>query len=61
MKYTQYFLVTREREDRKGIELKWIEYVYNNPVSEEIQTDGRIKRWAYINEMQNIYALLFIR
>jgi hypothetical protein len=61
MKYTQYFLVTREREDRKDIELKWIEYVYNNPVSEEIQTDGRIKRWAYINEMQNIYALLFIR
>jgi hypothetical protein len=59
MKYTQYFLVTREREDRKDIELKWIEYVYNNPVSEEIQTDGRIKRWAYINEMQNIYALLF--
>jgi hypothetical protein len=59
MKYTQYFLATREREDRKDIELKWIEYVYNNPVSEEIQTDGRIKRWAYINEMQNIYALLF--
>jgi len=59
MKYTQYFLVTREREDRKDIELKWIEYVYNNPVSEEIQIDGRIKCWAYINEMQNIYALLF--
>ena len=60
MKYTQYFLVTREREDRKDIELKWIEYVYNNPVSEEIQTDGRIKRWAYINEMQKYLRIIIL-
>jgi hypothetical protein len=60
MKYTQYFLATREREDRKDIELKWIEYVYNNPVSEEIQTDGRIKRWAYINEMQKYLRIIIL-
>ena len=60
MKYTQYFLVTREREDRKDIELEWIEYVFNNPVSELVQTDGRIKRWAYIDEMQKYLRIVIL-
>lgn len=60
MKYTQYFLATREREDRKDIELKWIEYVFNNPIFEEIQTDGRIKRWAYIEEVQKYLRIIIL-
>jgi hypothetical protein len=35
MKFTQYFLYTHQREDRKGIELKWIEEVVANPIKEE--------------------------
>mgnify|MGYP007011827455 CR=1 FL=1 len=50
MKFTQCFLVTRERNDRKRIELKWIEYVFNEPLYEAVQADGRIKRWANIKE-----------
>ncbi|MBD2654438.1 hypothetical protein H6G45_13290 [Synechocystis sp. FACHB-383] len=52
MKFTQYFLATRQRPDRLIIHLEWIEYAVNNPLKEEIQTDGRIKLWASIPEME---------
>lgn len=39
--------------------MDWIEYVFNNPESEEVQNDGRIRRWAKIDEVINIYELLF--
>jgi hypothetical protein len=42
MKFTQYFLFTRERDDRKDIKFEWIEFVYNQPVFEVIQSNGRI-------------------
>jgi len=32
---------------------EWIERVIRNPLREEIQTDGRIRRWARITEMEN--------
>ena len=44
MKFTQYFLATQLRDDRKNIKQKWIEFVFNNPIAEEIQTDGRTNR-----------------
>ncbi len=53
MKFTQYFLFTRNRPDRKIIKLQWIESVVANPIREEIQSDGRIRRWARIPEAQN--------
>ncbi len=31
MKFTQYFLHTRERPDRQGIKVEWIEQVFYNP------------------------------
>lgn len=55
MKYSQYFLYTRSRSDRKWIKIEWIEYVINNPAKEEIQADGRIKRWAKIKEADHRY------
>ncbi|QCS49433.1 hypothetical protein FEK30_08260 [Picosynechococcus sp. PCC 11901] len=53
MKFTQYFLTTRQRSDRSLIKLEWIEFVILNPEKEQIQEDGRIKRWARIHEMDN--------
>lgn len=53
MKFTKYFLATRQRADRSIIQIEWIEYVINNPVVEKIQEDGRIRRWARINDMEN--------
>ncbi len=50
MKYTQYFIHTRKRSDRNYIKDEWIEQVINNPVRSEIQSDGRIKKWAKIED-----------
>jgi len=53
MKTTQYFQYTRQRSDRALIQDEWIERVIQNPLREEIQSDGRIRRWARIAKMDN--------
>jgi hypothetical protein len=53
MKTTQYFRYTRQRPDRAIIKDEWIEHVIRNPLREEHQADGRIRRWARISEMGN--------
>ncbi|MHB8277164.1 MAG: hypothetical protein ACYDIA_05885 [Candidatus Humimicrobiaceae bacterium] len=50
MKYTQYFLYTRQRPDRAYIKDEWIDFTINNPVQTELQSDRRIKKWAKIEE-----------
>ena len=44
MKTTQYFSYTRERPDPAMIKDEWIERVIQNPLKEEVQSDGRIRR-----------------
>jgi hypothetical protein len=53
VKFTQYFLAMRQRPDRLGISLEWIQQAIDQPVREEIQADGRIRRWALIHEADN--------
>ena len=53
MKTTQYFQYTRQRPDRAFIKNEWIEQVVKNPLREERQSDGRIRRGARIAEMDN--------
>jgi hypothetical protein len=53
MKTTQYFQYTRQRPDRAMIQDAWIEQAIKNPLREEVQSDGRIRRWARIAEMEN--------
>ena len=50
MKTTRYFKYTRKRPDRSCIKDEWIKFVMNNPLKEEIQSDGRVKKWSKINE-----------
>lgn len=50
LKFTSYFLHTRQRPDRKIIKMEWIRQVYNSPEQEQIQSDGRTKKWGYIKE-----------
>jgi len=50
MKTTKYFDAIRSRPDRIVIEDAWIERVISNPIREEIQSDGRIRRWGCIEE-----------
>ena len=52
MKFTKYFDYIRQRPDRAIIRDEWIERVVNNPVKETVQKDGRIRRWAPIEEME---------
>jgi hypothetical protein len=53
MRFTQYFAHTRQRPDRAVIRDEWIERVIQHPLREERQTDGRIRRWARIPEMDD--------
>ena len=51
MRFTRYFEAMQQRPDRAGIRLEWVERVVAHPVREQIQRDGRIRRWAPIAEM----------
>jgi hypothetical protein len=53
MKFTKYFEYTRQRPDRIGINEEWIINAFFYPIHEEIQSDGRIRRWAKIPEADN--------
>lgn len=50
MKTSQYFEFTRKRKDRARINVAWIKLVIDNPERVEIQSDGRIRKWARIPE-----------
>ena len=50
MKYTQYFLYTRQRPDREYIKDEWIDSTIRNPIRTEKQSDGQIRKWAKIEE-----------
>jgi len=53
VKFTQYFLAMRQRPDRNGIELAWIQRVIEQPLRQEIQEDGRIRRWGRVAEAED--------
>ena len=50
MKTTQYFDYMRKRPDRAKIKEDWIKSVITEPEKVEIQSDGRIRKWAKISE-----------
>ena len=60
MKKTQYFEYTRKRRDRAQIKDKWIEYVIDNPEKTQIQSDGRIRKWAKIPEMNKYLRVILL-
>ena len=55
MKFTQYFLHTRQRPDRRNIRIEWIQAVIADPVKEVIQGDGRRRRWGPISQAGGKY------
>jgi len=48
MKTTQYFEHMRKRPDRAIIREEWINRAIQFPDKTEIQSDGRIRKWAWI-------------
>jgi hypothetical protein len=55
VKTTHYFRFMRRRPDRAGIRDEWIQAVVDGPVREQVQADGRIRRWAAIEEAGGRY------
>jgi len=60
VKFTKYFEVMRGRSDRAMIKLEWIRQVIEHPVKEVIQQDGRIRRWAPIEELEGRYLRVIL-
>ena len=60
MKVTRYFESMRERSDRAGIRIEWIQGVIDNPTKEATQADGRIRRWGPIVEMEGRYLRVIL-
>ncbi len=60
MKFTNYFLHTRQRPDRIVIKIEWIERVFEDPEAVEVQKDGRIKMWGYINETNKYLRIVLL-
>lgn len=55
VKTTEYFRTFRHRPDRAIIKDEWIQQTLSFPEFEQIQFDGRIRRWARIIEMEGKY------
>jgi len=55
VKFTRYFETVRQLQDRSTIKLEWIEQVVKYPERETVQLDGRIRRWASIQEAEGRY------
>jgi len=60
MKFTQYFESMRQRPDRATIEIEWIQRAIEHPLKEIIQQDGRIRRWASIEEANGKYLRVIL-
>jgi hypothetical protein len=60
MKTTQYFDYTRKRPDRAQIKEEWIKLVIEKPEKVEIQSDGRVKKWAKISEVGKYLRIILL-
>jgi hypothetical protein len=60
VRFTGYFEYMRRRPDRAAIRIEWIERVISHPAKEQIQRDGRIRRWAPIAEMDGRYLRVIL-
>lgn len=60
MKCTQYFLFVRQRSDRAGIKEDWVLETIRNPLKTARQSDGRIRKWKYIEEAEKYLRVILL-
>ena len=60
MKATAYFEAIRKRPDRAVIQQEWIERAIRSPVREQVQADGRIRRWVRIPEAEGRFLRVIL-
>lgn len=56
---TAYFEYTRQRSDRARIKDEWIQRAIERPLKTVVQVDGRIRKWAKIDE-ENKYLRVIL-
>ena len=60
LKTTLYFDCRRQFPDRAGIDDEWIQRAVRNPEKTEVQSDGRIRKWARIEESGGRYLRVIL-
>jgi hypothetical protein len=60
MIYSEYYKYTKLRPDRAGIKEEWIVKAFFEPIYEVLQSDGRIRRWAKIEEADGKYLRIIV-
>jgi hypothetical protein len=60
VKFTRYFEAVRQRPDRALIREEWLSRAIEAPIRQVIQTDGRIRRWCQVPEMENRYLRVIL-
>lgn len=60
MKCTQYFLFVKRRPDRAIIKEEWISKTIDNPLKTEVQVDGRIRKWCFIEEVGKYLRVILL-
>ena len=60
MKCKQYFSFARQRADRAFIKEEWITGTINSPMKTDSQSDGRIRKWGYIEEVGKYLRVILL-
>jgi hypothetical protein len=60
LKTTEYFRHTRHRPDRAKILDAWIELALRRPDAELVQSDGRVRRWVFVQEEQRYLRVVLL-
>ncbi len=60
MRTTRYFDHSRNRPDRQEIRDEWILAAIRDPVEEEIQSDGRIRKWTWVEERRAYVRVILL-
>ncbi len=50
----------RKRPDRVIIKEEWILRTINDPIKTEVQTDGRIRKWSHIKEVDKYIRVILL-
>lgn len=48
------------RPDRTAIQDEWIQKAIDDPESEEVQSDGRLRRWVYIDSERKYLRVILL-
>ena len=60
MRTTQYFEHVRKRPDRATIRDEWISHVVDHAEKTEVQSDGRVRKWARITETGKVLRVILL-